>query len=189
MGSGDGRGPYRWATHEPSRLFIASDTNPAALSEVAWRAGRKPARGGVRNLICIAEPLAALATELAAVADRLTVILPWGSLLRAVAAPELLSLRYIANLCLPNASVEIVFSYEEHDARQEILLPAGAIDDEHIATLPSLYQEAGFQIVATDRLSERELADYQTTWAKRLAFGQTRRVWRLHAKYARTSKG
>ena len=190
LGSGDGRGPYRWASHEPSRLFIASDTNPAALSEVAWRAGRKPARGGVPNLICIAEPLDRLATELGASADLLTVILPWGSLLRAVGTPELLSLRYIANLCLPDASVEIVLSYnEQRDARQGILLPAGAVDEEHIATLPRLYQEAGFQIVATDRLSERELADYQTTWAKRLAFGRPRKVWRLRAKYAGTSKG
>ena len=147
-------------------------------------------RGEVRNLICIAEPLASLATELAGVADRVTVILPWGSLLRAVAAPELLSLRYIANLCLPDASVEIVFSYDEQrGARQAILLPAAAVDEVHIATLPSLYREAGFQIVATDRLSERELADYQTTWAKRLAFGRTRKVWRLRAKYAGTSKG
>src|SRR5215470_5134087 len=122
LGSGDGTGPYRWASHEPSRLFIASDANPDALSEIAWRAGRKPARGGVPNLICIAEPLETLATELGAVADRVTIILPWGSLLRAVAAPELLSLRYIASLCILEASVEIVLSYDEQrDARQGIL--------------------------------------------------------------------
>ena len=52
--SGDGRGPYRWASREPSRLFVASDSNAAALTEIAWRAGRKPKLGGVPNLICIA---------------------------------------------------------------------------------------------------------------------------------------
>ena len=185
LGSGDGQGPYHWASREPSRLFIASDTNPAGLLEIAWKAGRKAERGGVPNLICIAEPLDALAAELAAVADRITVILPWGSLFRAVGAAELLSLRNIAHLCLPDANLDIVFSYDaQRDARQPIPLPAGAFDEEHIATLPRVYQQAGLQIVATDRLSQTKLAGYQTTWAKRLAFGRQRMIWRLRVRYA-----
>lgn len=185
LGSGDGRGPYRWASREPSRLFIASDSNAAALTEIAWRAGRKPERGGIPNLICIAEPLDALATELAAVADRITIILPWGSLLRAVAAPEVVSLRNIGRLCLAGADLEIVFSYDaQRDARQVIPLAAGALDEEHIATLPRLYEQAALQILAADRLPQKELAAYQTTWAKRIAFGRPRKIWRLRARYA-----
>lgn len=125
MGSGDGRGPYHWASRDPSRLFIAADANASALAEIAWRAGRKPARGGVPNLICIAEPLDALAAELPAVADRISVILPWGTLLTAVGAPQLDSLRQIAHLCLLGARLEIVLSYEEHDAHQASIFPAG----------------------------------------------------------------
>lgn len=184
LGSGDGRGPYHWASRQPSRLFIASDINAAALTDIAWRAGRKAERGGVPNLICIAEPLDTLAAELAAVADRVTVILPWGSLLRAVAAPELVSLRNIACLCLPDAGVEIVLSYDEQrDARQGIPPAVGRFDEEHIAKLTHLYQQAGLQIVAADQFSQRELSRYQTTWAKRLAFGRPRKVWRLLARY------
>jgi|SRR5215469_13763525 len=185
LGSGDGRGPYHWASREPSRLFIASDTNPAGLTEIAWKAGRKASRGGVPNLVCIAEPLDALAAELAPVADRITVILPWGSLLRAVGAPELLSLRNIAHLCLPDASLDIVLSYDaQRDAHQAIPLTAGAFDEEHIATLPRLYQQAGLRIVAADRFSQTELAGYHTTWATRLAFGRPRKIWRLRARCA-----
>jgi len=184
LGSGDGRGPYSWASREPSRLFIASDANAAALTEIAWRAARKAERGGVHNLICIAEPLDTLASELAAVADRITVILPWGSLLRAVGAPEPVALRHIAGLCLPGAGVEIVISYDEQrDARQGILLTVDRFDEKHIAKLAQLYQVAGLQIVAADRFSQRELAGYQTTWAKRLAFGRPREIWRLLARY------
>jgi len=184
LGSGDGRGPYRWACREPSRLFIASDANAVSLAKVAWRAGRKAERGGIPNLICIAEPLDTLATELGGVADRISVILPWGSLLRAVAAPELVSLRHIANLCVPDASVEIVLSYDERrDAQQGIMPPTGGFDEEHIPRLPGLYRQAGLQIVAVGRFSQKELADYQTTWAKRLAFGRARKVWRLRARY------
>ena len=118
LGSGDGRGPYRWASRGPKRLFIASDANPSLLLQTAWKAGCKPRRGGISNLICIAEPMDVLAPELGAVADRVTVILPWGSLLRSVAAPDIDSLRHIAGLSVPGAAIEIVFSYDkERDAR------------------------------------------------------------------------
>ena len=109
LGSGDARGPYRWAIRDPARLFIATDANPDVLLETAWKAGRKPVRGVVPNLVCIAEPLQILATELGAVADRMTVILPWAELLHVVAAPDLPALRNIAALCLPGAGIEIVF--------------------------------------------------------------------------------
>jgi 16S rRNA (adenine(1408)-N(1))-methyltransferase len=185
LGSGDGRGPYHWAYREPSRLFIASDANASALTDIAWRAGRKAARGGISNLLCIAEPLDTLSTELRAVADRVTVILPWGSLLRAVALPEIASLRHIAHLCLPDANVEIVFSYDERrDARERTSLPAAGLDEDHMATLPALYEQAGLLIASAERFSQGELAAYHSTWAKRLAFGRPRNVWRVRARYA-----
>jgi 16S rRNA (adenine(1408)-N(1))-methyltransferase len=183
LGSGDGRGPYHWASREPSRLFIASDANASALTGIAWKTGRKPARGGIENLICIAEPLDVLAAELACVADCITVILPWGSLLRAVAVPEIDALRQIAHLCLPHATVEIVFSYDEQrDARQGAPLGTTALEEKHVhATLPRLYEQAGLRMTSANRISQKELAQYQTTWAKRLAFGRPREVWRLLA--------
>lgn len=123
---------------------------------------------------------------LAAVADRITIILPWGSLLRAVAVPEIAALRHIACLCLPKATIEIVLSYDEQrDARQRAPLRAGGLDEEHMrTTLPRLYEQAGILFVAAEKISQRELADWQTTWAKRLAFGRARNVWRLRARYA-----
>jgi len=62
---------------DAGRLFIATDANPDALLDTAWKAARKPSRGGIPNLICVSEPLEVLAKELSNVADRLTVILPW----------------------------------------------------------------------------------------------------------------
>jgi hypothetical protein len=120
------------------------------------------------------------------VARRITVILPWGNLLRAVAVPELDSLRHIARLCLPKATIEIVLSYDEkRDARQRAPLGTGGLDEEHMkTTLPRLYGQAGLLIVAAEQISQRELADCQTTWAKRLASGRPRNVWRLRARYA-----
>src|SRR5260370_2924609 len=191
LGSGDGRGPYRWASREPDRLFVASDAIPARVRETGWKARRKHARGGISNLVCIAETLDVLAAELGAVADRVTVILPWGSLLRSVAAPDVNSLRSIAglrsiaDLCLPDATIEIVFSYDsERDARERAPLGVSVLDERHmLTTLPRLYEQACLPITLVERLSQKELATYETTWAKRLAFGRSLEVWRVAGKY------
>jgi len=180
LGSGDGRGPYRWALAAPNRLIIATDANPDALLETAWKAGRKPARGGVSNLICIAEPLSVVGRELGALADIVTVILPWGLLLQAVAVPLMESLREIAALCLPDARIEIVFSYDpERDAE---VFGMDVDLAEHVAKLPTLYREVGLRIEQIGKLSNEQLRGYQTTWAKRLGFGKPRQTWRLLAR-------
>lgn len=132
-----------------------------------------------------------LAAELGAVADRVTVILPWGSLLRSVAALDIDSLRSIAglrsiaDLCLPDATIEIVFSYDrERDARESAPLGLSVLDERHIlTTLPRLYERAGLPIVLVERVPQKELAAYETTWAKRLAFGPSREVWWIRAKH------
>jgi 16S rRNA (adenine(1408)-N(1))-methyltransferase len=185
LGSGDARGPYHWAGREPVRLFIASDANASSLEEIAWRAGRKPARGGVSNLLCIGEPLEVLANELGAVTDRISVILPWGSLLRSVALPEVDRLRHIARLCLPDGAVEIVFSYDQQqDAREGAPLGTVVLDEKHIAMLAEPYALAGLEILSTQNIPQRQLTAYETTWAKRLAFGRPREVWHIQARHA-----
>jgi 16S rRNA (adenine(1408)-N(1))-methyltransferase len=174
IGSGDGRGPYRWALREPERLFIASDANPDALLETAWKAGRKSSRGGVSNLLCVAEPLDVLAPALGVIADRVSVILPWGSLLETVAIPRQESLRNLAMLCLPHATIEIVLSYDERNAER--------LDEQHVVkTLPRLYQQAGLRITGVEKLRNDDLRKYETTWARRLAFGRSRDIWRILA--------
>jgi 16S rRNA (adenine(1408)-N(1))-methyltransferase len=168
---------------DASRLFIATDANAEGLLEAAWKAARKPTRGGIPNLICIAEPLYILAKELGNVAERVTVILPWGSLLRAVAAPEVASLWQIASLCSAGASVEIVFSYDpQRDAEEGARLGIGQLSAEYMySTLPEPYQQAGLHIVSAEKIPQQELPMYETTWAKRLASGRSRDVWRLRA--------
>jgi 16S rRNA (adenine(1408)-N(1))-methyltransferase len=182
VGSGDGRGPYRWARNAPGWLFLAADANPDALLETASRAARKPERGGVSNLLCIAEPADVLAAELAGIADRLTVILPWGSLLRAVALPEIESLRRLQRLCAPGAGIEIVFSYDEkRDAGDHGPLGHAHMSESRVRELLPLYESVGFQRLSASPISGHELQAYDTTWAKRLAFGRPRQVWRIRA--------
>jgi hypothetical protein len=151
--------------------------------ETASRAGRKPSRGGVPNLLCIAEPVHVLADDLAGIANRVTAILPWGSLLRALVLPEIASLAHLRRLCAPNASVEVVFSYDQsRDAGERGPLGVAGVQESHVrGFLEELYQSAGFRVASAERISQVELSRYETTWAKRLAFGRPREIWRLRA--------
>ncbi|HWC16462.1 MAG TPA: hypothetical protein VG498_05585, partial [Terriglobales bacterium] len=130
------------------RLFIASDANGAALLDIAWKAARKPARGGISNFLCIAEPLEALPAQLGRIADHVTVILPWGKLLRAIAAPDIASLQQIASLCLPGACVDVVFSFDcQRDAAEASRLGISDLNEAHITSiLPETYRAAGLHL-------------------------------------------
>ena len=172
---------------EPDRLFIACDANASGLLETAWKARRKPSRGGIPNLICLGEPLDRLAAELGVIADRVSIILPWGSLLRTVAAPDPSSLQQIQSLCLPGAELEIVFSWDpQRDGVEGARLGLSPLTEAHIAHhLRAVYREASLEITMAERLSGVELAGYETTWAKRLASGRAREIWRIQATATR----
>lgn len=98
--------------------------------------------------------------ELRGLADRLTVLLPWGSLLRAVAGGRD-GLERLRGLCRAGAEFEVVVS----DADL-----AGA-DSE---ALTAAYAEAGFA-VTVEAADATEVAGLGTSWAKRLARSDPRR--------------
>lgn len=167
----------------PDRLFIAVDANSEALTHIARQAGRKASRGGVPNLLCIAEAAEVVGQALPGAADRVSVILPWGRLLRSVAEPNLADLRAIAALGQPGADFEVVFSYDPQiDGQGGGPLGAGGLDANHVQDkLPMAYRLAGLTVQEVNRLDMAELKAYATTWANRLAYGRAREVWRIRA--------
>jgi hypothetical protein len=167
-------------------LFIAVDTNPDLLRQAARRSQRKPERGGAPNLLCLAAAAEELGCELPGAADRVSIILPWGRLLRSVVQPDLAGLRCIAALGQPGTIFDIVFSYDPHiDAQATGPLGSLALDERYVTTqLPPVYRQAGLELVEAKRLSLAELRDYPTTWAKRLSFGREREVWAVRAVLA-----
>jgi 16S rRNA (adenine(1408)-N(1))-methyltransferase len=104
-------------------------------------------------------------------ANRLTVLLPWGSLLRAVALGEVDGLTRLGRLCAPGAAVEIVYGHGDSE------LPAAG--GPSAARVVARYAEAGLEVSAT-KVSAGEVAALPTTWAKRLAHSDRERAfWRL----------
>jgi 16S rRNA (adenine(1408)-N(1))-methyltransferase len=109
------------------------------------------------------------------------VLLPWGSLLAAVARPDPGGLAALHALCKPDAVVRIVFGYgvAETTAIRDLRLPP--IDDAAGVRLEAAYRAAGLAVRARFP-SVDEVRALPTTWAKRLAFsGRERRFVELYA--------
>lgn len=181
LGTGDGRRVLYLARRAPSRLVIGIDANLDPLAEAATRAARKPSRGGAPNAWFVRAGAYALPEELREVADSVTVLLPWGSLLAAVltsdipAVPGTGVLAGIRTLARPDARLEAVVSLDERDRL------AGAVEAPSMARLQAAYRAAGWRIRAVDALDAHALAEVGTTWAKRLAHGRPRESWRIVA--------
>ena len=88
----------------------------------------------------------------------MTVLFPWGSLLRAVALPEPGPLARLRALCKPGAEVRLVFE------------PASGID-----SLGGAYLDAGLALRGRE-MSVEEARSLPSTWAKKLGYsGRPRR--------------
>lgn len=146
------------------------------------RAASKPARGGAPNFLAVRASVETLPSELCGVASEVRIILPWGSLLRAVASPDIDLLRGIRSLCHPGANLEVAFSLDPcRDAAALDRLDLGAMDDSHFHALRAGYGEAGFDLTTTESLGREGLRSLGTTWAAKLAHGVPRAAWRLSA--------
>lgn len=173
FGTGDGTYVQRTARARPDIFVLGVDASAEAMRPLARRLAGKPARGGLANALLGVLPLAQAPGELAGLVDRLTVLLPWGSLLRAVALPEPAALLRLRGLCKPGAALQVVFGHGEGDGAATEGL--AAIDDEAaVAGLVRAYRAAGLAVKARTR-TPQEVAALGTTWAGKLAFsGRTR---------------
>jgi 16S rRNA (adenine(1408)-N(1))-methyltransferase len=164
----------------PHRLFIGIDANAAGLREISGRAARER----LANVIYVRAGVEDLPLELAGVADRVTVVLPWGSLLAAVARPRVPALADIRSLCQPEASLSVVLSVAERDVREARRLGLPPLDGGHLQDLAIWYAAAGFTVTSVRQLDLDQLAGWPSTWARRLAHGQARPVFQVDARTA-----
>ena len=178
LGTGDGRLPHTLGRLSPERLFVGVDANVAGLRQ---RSGR-PARERLTNVIYVRASVEVLPRELAGVADRVTVVLPWGSLLGAVIRPSVPALAGIRALCQPEVTVCVVVSVAGRDLGEADRLGVPPLDGRHLDDLAAGYAAAGFTVTSVRRLDFDQLAAWPSTWARRLAYGQPRPVIQLDAR-------
>lgn len=184
IGTGDGSYVVKSARENPDTFYIGIDAAAENLSHHSQKAAKKPQKGGLPNALFVHASVEALPQELAGVASQITINLPWGSLLKAVALPDVAILRDIAKLCRPQATLRVVFGYDvanEKKMIEELSLPL--ITPAYLeSTLTQAYREAGFEI-RWRYISQDELKQLPTAWAKKLAYGKERQFIEIIGKY------
>jgi 16S rRNA (adenine(1408)-N(1))-methyltransferase len=178
VGTGDGSYVYRSARACPGRFFVGVDSNGAGRAARSRRAGAKPARGGVPNAMFVRAGVEELPCELEGVAGELTVLFPWGSLLRAVAAPEAAVLAGMRRVCASGATIRIALALPlERESASFARAGLEAISEEHLRRgLVGAYAGAGFA-VSVRAASAAEITPFGTSWASRLVLERQRRFF------------
>ncbi len=185
IGAGDGKFIYQMAKANPNLLCIAVDADLQSLCEYSRKSERKPERGGVPNAIYVVAAIESLPEELFDLADKITVHLPWGSLLSGIVhtEPDILS-----NLCAiskPGAELELLLSYsrkyEAHEMRRRAL-PDLTMQLIEKKITPGL-MKVGIRVTDCRVLTNEDLKKIPLTWGKRLAHGREREIFLISAVF------
>jgi len=184
LGTGDGRFVYQSARQNPKKFYIGIDPNVRPLEKISEKIYRKPSKGGAPNVLFIQAAVEDLPAELDGVADELHVHFPWGSLLGAVAAGDVVVLQHLRRICAREALLEVVIGLDPVRDQAEIeRLGVVPLSLEFIdQTLAPRYAAAGFQITERGIIAAADWPEFNTSWAKRLHQNEQRPLTYLIAR-------
>ncbi len=177
IGTGDGRFVYRSAQMNPHKFYIGIDANAAPLEKISMKATRKPAKGGLANVLFIQAAIEDLPEELNASADEIHIHFPWGSLLRAVAVGDEAALAALKRIAAPECILEIIIGIDETRDKTEIeRLELPRLSAEYLQkTLIPKYEQAGFEILQSGVLNPSQWSRLETSWARKLQSNDNRK--------------
>ncbi len=173
------------ATRSPEAFVLGLDANAAAMAAASRRAAAPARRGGLANVAFVLGSAERPPAELAGLADLVTVILPWGSLLRGVLGRDDAVAAGLATLLGPTGTLEAIFTMSATDAAVTGS-DAGAGPD--VEAIRATFGRAGLEVASVRPATPDELLASGSTWAKRLGLRGTgnatpdRRAWRLTAR-------
>jgi 16S rRNA (adenine(1408)-N(1))-methyltransferase len=149
------------------------------MAEASRRAARPRARGGLENALFVVAAAERPPAELAAIADEVTILLPWGSLLRGALARDDAgeASAGIASLVAPGGSARILVSVDPRDGLG--LAPVAAADADDLARR---WAARGLALARLEPASSEEVAASGSTWARRLSVGHARQAWWLELR-------
>jgi hypothetical protein len=146
------------------------------MGEWSLRAARPTRRGGVPNALFVVAAAERPPQELCALAAEVTILFPWGSLLRGALALDegLEATAGIAGLVAPGGIVQALVSV---DPRDRLAVPVLAAAER--AGLAARWACHGMTLTRFEPAQPVEIDASGSSWARRLAAGRERRVWRI----------
>lgn len=172
LGTGDGRAVLARAAADPHAFVIGIDANASAMAESSRRAARGRGARRLANAWFAVESAEALPGPLANVASTVTIVMPWGSLLRGVLGLDAAVLDGIASIVAPGGRVEILVSVTPKDAVEGL----ASLDRDAEAAIANAWAAAGFALVSMRPATAGDLRETRSSWARRLG---DRRAWRI----------
>jgi 16S rRNA (adenine(1408)-N(1))-methyltransferase len=184
IGTGDGLFVYESARQNPKKFYIGIDASPRPLEKISEKIHRKPAKGGVTNVLFLQAAVEDLPPELDGVADEVHVHFPWGSLLKGVLTGDEQILGNLRRICAADALLEVVVALDPvRDATELDRLEIPTLSREFFDfVLVPRYRKAGFEITEKGVLTASEWTSFHTSWAKRLKGSEDRTLTYLIAR-------
>jgi 16S rRNA (adenine(1408)-N(1))-methyltransferase len=151
------------------------------MAESSLRAARPERKGGLPNALFVVAAAERPPEELRAIAAETTILFPWGSLLRGALALDDArdAAQGIAGLVAPGGHVRALISIDPRDRLAVPALDAGAGD-----ALAARWACHGLLLTSFAPATTAEIDEAGSSWARRLAAGRDRQVWRLEFRGA-----
>jgi 16S rRNA (adenine(1408)-N(1))-methyltransferase len=153
---------------------IGVDASAAGMAESSLRAAHPTHRGGLPNAIFVVAAAECPPPELDGLAAELTILFPWGSLLRGALAIEPAVAAGIVRIVRPDGRIESIVSVTERDGRGM----APPIDRDRCA-VAERWAVFGLELTDFGPAPAIDVDATGSTWAKRLGAGRDRPAWRL----------
>lgn len=177
LGTGDGQFVYKMASTQPKTLVIGIDP---AIKQVE-NFSRKCARNHIDNVLYVVGSIEILPKDLIGVADYLTVVLPWGTLLESIVNANSANMQNLKSLLKPEANFMFVLGYShelEQSETQRLQLPTLNLDYLENQLTPKLCQ-LGFKNVTITMLTKTDLENLDSTWGKRVKETKDRMLFKI----------
>jgi 16S rRNA (adenine(1408)-N(1))-methyltransferase len=191
IGTGDGHFVFECARQNPRKFYIGIDANARPLEKISEKIHRKPAKGGLPNILFLQAAVEDLPSELDGVADEVHVHFPWGSLLGAVATGDDVVLRNLRRICSSEALFEVIIALDpRRDASEldRLAIPTMSVDYIDSVLAPR-YRDAGFEVIERSIVPSSEWPKIKASWAKRLQQSESRPLTYIIARAAAAEAG
>jgi hypothetical protein len=158
---------------------VGVDASAAAMVGSSLRAARPIRKGGLPNALFVVAAAERPPAELCAIAAEVTILFPWGSLLRGALALEDArdAAAGIARLVAPGGVVRALVSV---DPRDRLAIPI--IEAADAAEVAARWLCHGPTLTEFEPATPDDVGASGSSWARRLATGRDRRVWRLELR-------
>jgi 16S rRNA (adenine(1408)-N(1))-methyltransferase len=178
VGTGDGRAVLAAAAREPATLALGIDASAAAMAEASRRAARPARKGGLDNVRFLLAAAESLPAELSGRASRVTVLFPWGSLLRGCLGLEDAVACGVARAVAPQGVLELLLAPAERDGLAGVPTNEAAI----IEAARRAFAPHGLRILEARTATPDEIAATGSSWARRLGVAGRRNGSNGHGK-------